>query len=199
MGNGISLQDRIRRDKQFINKSKRNLDKEILGLERQVIQTQVEIRKLLKNGQESHAKILIKQLVTLQKHTSKFQNMKTHLISMEIQITVMKTSHDVSQCMNKITKSMKQMNREMNITTIKELVQNYERETEISNDIQEGMNDVLEDVFTVESEDEDEVLNQIYDELSLDTLQNLQIAPNVHPIEIEEDSLEALKQKFMSL
>ncbi len=77
-----------REAKREISHGQRDLEREKMSLERQENQIILDIKKAAKNGNQSGAKILAKQLVQIRAQKEKVTMMKMHLGSVGMQSTV---------------------------------------------------------------------------------------------------------------
>lgn len=87
----------LKANKKGINRSRRDLDKEIRALERQEAKVQLEIKQLAHKGQNSAAKLMAKELIRIRKQKEQLLKTKVTLGTVasrtEVNFRVCKLTH----------------------------------------------------------------------------------------------------------
>lgn len=178
----MSLSEQMRQNKRVINKAIREIDRERAALEREQVRLERDIKKLAKQNEMAALRVLAKDLVRTKQYISKFHVMKSNMQSLSLKMQTMKTTHEMGLAMGKMTKSMKRMNKKMNVQTINKIVMEFERENEKTEMTEEMMGDAMDMAFETgeTEEDEDAIVNQVLDEIGINLTGELQSAPNTN-------------------
>eukprot|EP00871_Galdieria_phlegrea_P003360 jgi/Galph1/4024/GphlegSOOS_G2697.1 len=176
---GPSPQERVRRYKRGIDRAIREMDRERTKLEQQEKKVKTEIRKLAKEGQMQSLKTLARDLVRTRSQISKFYSMRTQMQSVSMQLTAMRSNEVMAQAMKGVVKAMRQMNRHMNLPEMQAILMEFEKQNEILGMKQEIMDDTIDDTMGADEEEAEteQVVNQVLDELGLETEGKLGVVP----------------------
>jgi len=149
--------------KKAIKGNQRDLDKELLMLDRQEKQTALEIKKLVKQGQNTAAKQLAKEIVRIRNQRTKIYSMKGKLSGVAAHATTVQTQHTMVKSMSTATRAVAVGNHAMPVQAIQRTAMNYEKQSQMADMKSEMMDDVLDnDVDDVEADQEvDQVLDSI--------------------------------------
>eukprot|EP00465_Bigelowiella_longifila_P013766 CAMPEP_0185256060 /NCGR_PEP_ID=MMETSP1359-20130426/5132_1 /TAXON_ID=552665 /ORGANISM="Bigelowiella longifila, Strain CCMP242" /LENGTH=208 /DNA_ID=CAMNT_0027840385 /DNA_START=70 /DNA_END=696 /DNA_ORIENTATION=+ len=178
-GEKKSAKEIVREQKRLVNRSIRQLEREINGLkkeEKKLIQC---IKKDAKANQMSAVKIMAKDLVRIRKQQTKFLNLTAQLRAISLQMTTVQSINTMSESIKKVSKAMTKLNAQIKLPELQKAIQNFIKENEKMEMKQEVMQDAMEDVFDdVEDEEESEqIVNQVLDELQISLDQQLVDAP----------------------
>lgn len=82
------LTEIVNENKKNVRKSQRDLERELLALDREEKKVALEIKKLAKAGQVSSAKVLAKEIVRIRKQREKLLGMKAQLSAVNTRVSV---------------------------------------------------------------------------------------------------------------
>merc|ERR1719154_742748 len=129
---------------------------------------------MAKLGQMDAVKVMAKDLVRTRRYVKKFIMMKANIQAVSLKITTLKSQNAMANAMKGVTKAMTNMNRQLKLPQIQQIMQEFEKQTEMMNMKEEIMNDVMDDAMEGEDEDEsDAIVSQVLDELGLQMTEGL--------------------------
>lgn len=165
----------MRKYQRLLNKSIRDIDKEINGLKTAEKKIILEIKKSVRENQMGSAKIQAKNLVRNRKHVEKFHKMKAQLNSVALQITMLKGTTTMTKAMKGVTGIMTKMNDQMKIPEMNNILREFQKESEQLDLKDEIMGDTIDDALGGDDDEEesDDILNQVLDEIGVSLNQAL--------------------------
>eukprot|EP00467_Chlorarachnion_reptans_P014246 CAMPEP_0114515642 /NCGR_PEP_ID=MMETSP0109-20121206/16859_1 /TAXON_ID=29199 /ORGANISM="Chlorarachnion reptans, Strain CCCM449" /LENGTH=206 /DNA_ID=CAMNT_0001695889 /DNA_START=263 /DNA_END=883 /DNA_ORIENTATION=- len=196
-GEKKSAKEIVREQKRLVNRSIRQLDREINGLKREEKKLITNIKKDAKANQMSSVKIMAKDLVRIRKQQTKFLNLTAQLRAISLQMTTVQSINTMSESIKKVSKAMTKLNAQIKLPELQKAINNFVKENEKMELKQEVMEDAMEDVFEDEEneEQEEQIVNQVLDELQINLDQQLVDAPGatkkVEKVENKDKELEA--------
>merc|ERR1719473_1464175 len=106
--------------------------------------------------------------------------MKSHMEAISLRLTTMQSSMQMAKTMKGVTKAMGRMNAKMNLPQIQSIMAEFENQSEIMGVKEEMMDDAMEDAFADDNDEEEQqqVLDEIFAELGVDTLSKMSDAPS---------------------
>merc|ERR1719234_1276298 len=124
---------------------------------------------MAKAGQMDAVKIMAKDLVRTRKYVKKFMLMRANIQAVSLKIQTLKSQNSMAQAMKGVTKAMMSMNKQLKLPQIQQIMQEFEKQTEIMDMKEEMMNDVIDDAMGEEDDEEegDAIVTQVLDELGL--------------------------------
>lgn len=183
MGLGQSkptLEEQLRANKRMINKSIRELERERNNLVSQEKKIIVDIKNAAKNNQLNAVKIMAKDLVRTRKYQSKFYEMKSHLQGVQLRMQTIKSTEAMARSMAGATKAMTALSKQLDLPGLTQILQEFQQETEKLGITQEVMGDTIDEVMgeVGDIEQEEMVVNQVLDEIGIDSNALLAQAPS---------------------
>jgi len=180
-GKRLTPEEMLRRNQRSLNKAMRDLDRERMKMEQQEKKIIADIKKMAKDGQMDAVKIMAMDLVRTRRYVKKFILMKANIQAVSLKIQTLKSQNAMAQAMKGVTKAMQSMNSQLKLPQIQQIMQEFEKQSEIMDMKEEMMSDAIDDAMGDEAdEDESEaVVSQVLDELGLqltDQLTGLPIA-----------------------
>ncbi|KAK4537075.1 hypothetical protein CDCA_CDCA11G3100 [Cyanidium caldarium] len=178
-GVGETPEQKLRKYKRTIDRAVREVDRERIKMQRVEQQRKNEIRKLARDGQHKSMRIAARDLVRVRNNVARMYEVRSQMQSVQMQLSSMRSSEAMTEAVRGIVKSMRLMNRQVNLPRINAILQEFERENEILGMKQEVLDDAMENavVDDDETEETDEVVNQVLDELGLENASRLGNAP----------------------
>ena len=148
-------QELLRQNQRALKKAMRELDREKHQLEQQEVKTKNEIRKMAKMGQMDAVKVMAKDLVRTRRYIKKFIMMKANIQAVSLKVQTLKSTDGMAQAMKGVTKSLQQMNKQLNLPQIQKIMHDFERESEIMDMKEEMMTDAIDDAIGEDGEEEE--------------------------------------------
>jgi len=168
-GEKKTMKQIIREQKRNLDRSIRTLDRERASLERDEKKLIMDIKKAAKANQIKAAKTMAKDLVRIRKHVEKFAGLTAQLRAIGLQMTSMASTQSIAEAMQKVTKSMTALNRQLNLPALQKVMIEFAKQSELMEMKQEVMNDAVEDVMDNEEDEEEseQIVNQVLDEIGV--------------------------------
>jgi charged multivesicular body protein 2A len=178
-GYGETPAQKLRRYKRTIDRAVREVDRERMMMQRLEQQRKNEIRRLAREGQMKSVRIAARDLVRVRNCIAKMYELRSQMQSVQMQLSTMRSSEAMTNAMRGIVKSMHLMNRQVNLPRIGQILQAFERESEVLSLKQEVIDDAMDNAIADEDENEEteQVVNQVLDELGLEHASRLEEAP----------------------
>jgi charged multivesicular body protein 2A len=201
MGAKLTVAEQIKANKRMIQRAVRDMDRERAELERDQRKLEADIRNLAAKGQMSAARIAAKDLVRTRKSVEKFHQMSSTLKGLNLKITTMKTSNEITTAMGKMAKAMKQMNKQMNVPAMQKMMQEFEKQEGAMEMMQDMADDMIDGALGGGEENEDEIVQKVLDEIGVDMNQKLKAAPSkpLHSEEAEAQGVSDLEARLQNL
>lgn len=179
-GRKMTPEEMLRKNQRALNKAMRDLDRERAKMEQQEKKIIADIKKYAKMGQMDAVKVMAKDLVRTRRYTKKFIMMKAQIQAVSLKITSLKSQNAMAGAMKGVTKAMMSMNKQLKLPQIQQIMQEFEKQTEIMDMKEEMMNDVIDDAMGDEDDEEetDAVVSQVLDELGLQMTEGLSDLPS---------------------
>jgi len=136
-GKAKPLKEILRENKRNITRAIRELDRERAGLEREEKKLIADIKKQAKEGQMKSVKIMAKDLVRTRQYITKFIEMRSHLQGAAIKLQTVKSHQAMAESMGSVAKAMVKMNKQVDIPAINKMMQEFAKENEKSELMQE--------------------------------------------------------------
>lgn len=188
-GKKLTPQERLRKNQRALEKTQRELGREITKLQAQEKKLISDIKKSAKLGQISSAKVQAKDLVRTKGYITKFNSMKAQLQAISLRIQSVRSNQQMAMSMKDATRLLSGMNRLMNLPQLSRIAQEFQRENDMMDQKQEFMDDAIDDAMTFdedelgEEEQVDEILGKVLDEIGVDLNANLKDTPSSIPAE----------------
>jgi len=178
-GRKMTPDEMLRKNQRALNKAMRELDRERAKMEQQEKKIIADIKKMAKQGQMDAVKIMAKDLVRTRRYVKKFMLMKANIQAVSLKIQTLKSQNAMAEAMKGVTKAMMSMNRQMKLPQIQQIMQEFEKQSEIMDMKEEMMNDVIDDAMGDDDEEEesDAIVTQVLDELGLQLTDQLTAVP----------------------
>lgn len=183
-GKKLTPQERLRKYQRALEKTQRELTREVGKLQQQEKKLISEIKKSAKAGQVSSAKIQAKDLVRTKGYITKFNAMKTQLQAISLRIQSVRSNQQMAMSMADATRLLSGMNKSMNLPQLSRIAQEFAKENDMMDQKQEFMDDAIDDAMAMDEDDlgedeqVDEILAKVMDEIGIDMNTSLQDTPN---------------------
>jgi charged multivesicular body protein 2A len=182
-GKKLTPQERLRKNQRALDKTQRELTREVTKLQQQEKKLISDIKKSAKAGQISSAKIQAKDLIRTKSYISKFNSMKTQLQAISLRIQSVRSNQQMAMSMRDATRVLGGMNRSMNMPQLSRIAQEFAKESDLMDQKQEFMDEAIDDAMA-DDEDElgeeeqiDEILGKVLDEIGVDLNTTLKDTP----------------------
>lgn len=198
----------VRKYQRLLRKSMRDIDREIMTLKNEEKKLILEIKKSVRIGQMSSAKIQAKTLVQNRKNVEKFHKLKAQMNGISLQVTAVNGIGNMANVMKGVSGIMTKMNKQMNIPEMNHIMREYQKESEQLDLKEEIMGETIDDAMGMDDDEEEseDVLNQILDEIGVTLNQSLKAVPqkslpktNITVENTPEDDMRELEQRLKGL
>jgi len=129
-GEKKSAKEIVREQKRLVNRSIRQLDREINGLKKEEKKLIQSIKKDAKANQMSAVKIMAKDLVRIRKQQTKFLNLTAQLRAISLTMTTVQSINTMSESIKKVSKAMTKLNAQIKLPELQKAIQNFIKENE---------------------------------------------------------------------
>lgn len=163
----------------MIDRAIRDLDRERMGLQTQEKKMVADIKKMAKDNQMDAVKVMAKSVVRNRNAVTKLYQLKSQLQAVSLRMAELKSTQAMTDAMKGTTRAMASMNRKMNIPAISKIMREFEKQNLRMDEASEVMGSSLDMAFEGEGEEEetDELVNQVLDEIGVDTQAGLAKVP----------------------
>lgn len=179
-GRKKSPEEMLKQNQRALTRAMRDLDREKTGLERQEKKMIMDIKKMAKQpGEMLAVKAMAKDLVQTRRYCKKFMLMKANIQAISLKMTTLRAQGKMGDAMKSVTKTMKIMNKQMDMSQMQKIMMEFEKETDMMDMKEEMMNDIVDDVMGEEDDEEESnaLVNQVLDELGLSLGDELNAVP----------------------
>lgn len=168
-GQKKSTRELIRENKRELNKSSRDIDKEIANLKKQEQLVQADIKRAMKKGDEKAARILAKQIVQMRKQQERLTMTKGNISAVNYKQSTVGATQALSSAINTSNKVMGKMNAQMDISKMGQTIQQFQKQNELVSMNEEMIDDAIDGMFGDDMEDEaDQAMDEILDSIGID-------------------------------
>lgn len=210
MGGYLSknLEECLRNEKRNLNKSIRELEREIFKLTKEQNRIEKDIKiNSRKNENISIVRALAKDYISIKKTITKYNKLKSHLFSMKIKLQSVKSSEQLGRSITEINGIIKRVNGYLKVTSLNKSINEYQKENnEVS--LKEEMLDDLFETFDYDSEmvaEEDELVTKVLEGMGiqmnakLDDIPSPGELPKVHVNHINHVDVSDLEVRLNNL
>ncbi|KAI5964072.1 IFG3 [Candida pseudojiufengensis] len=187
--------ERLRKNQRALEKTQRELTREVTKLQQQEKKLISDIKKSAKQGQISSAKIQAKDLIRTKSYINKFNSMKAQLQAISLRVQSVRSNQQMAMSMRDATRVLSGMNRSMNLPQLSRIAQEFAKENDLMDQKQEFMDDAIDDAMAMdedelgEEEQIDEILGKVLDEIGVDLNTNLKDTPSGITTNEQEEKL----------
>ncbi|KYO00755.1 putative vacuolar protein sorting-associated protein 2 [Plasmodium gaboni] len=182
------LQECLREEKRNLNRSIRELEREIFKMENEKKQIEKNIRIHAKKNDITLVRTLAKDLVKIKQNVIKYNKIKSHLLSMKIKLQSVKSSEQLNKSLSDINNIIKRVNKYIQVKNINNSIYEFQKQNnEVS--IKEDMIDDLFDTLNYDIDmiqEEDEIVSKVLDELGIQLNSKLEQIPTIKQTENEQ-------------
>ncbi|KJP89138.1 hypothetical protein AK88_01224 [Plasmodium fragile] len=145
------LEECLRKEKRNINRSIRELEREIFKLTKEQSRIEKDIKIKAKQNDITTVSTLAKDYIQIKKSITKYNKIKSHLCSMRIKVQSVKSSEQLGRSLSEINNIIKRVNGYIKLTSLNNTIHEYQKENnEVS--LKEDMLDDLFEAFNYDSE-----------------------------------------------
>ena len=170
----------MKEQRRQLGANQRQIDREVLKLDRQEKQLTAEIRKLAASGQNASARTLAKELVRVRKQKEQLLKTKSTLSGVSHKTTTIKANQTMMNSMAGATRAMQSVNAVNNPARTQAILRQYAMENEKMDMAQEMMDDAFED-DEVDAE-ADDITNSVLEEIGIDVASKMAATPSRQPM-----------------
>jgi len=189
-----TLAETVKENKRLIDRNVLELDIEKIMLEQQESAMVSKIKGTAKSGRMSSVKLMAKSLVKTRRQIDHILVMRMRLQDMSFRMSSLRSTESMARTLKQCTSVMTKLNRTLEHNGTKQLVFEFERQTDALKIHEEQLDEALDDEdVNSDEETEEDVVNKVLDELGVD-IKNLDV-PSLGPtVEELADRFERLKK-----
>lgn len=177
MGSSVSSTKNEIQDQRLRLKTQgRVLLRDVARLTREKDRVLGNMRTHAKMGNIGTLKVLSKQFVMYKRNIDNVHKLHLHLETVSNQVQLMQSTNEMASMVQEMTRLMNKMNRSMGLTSINQIVQDYEKMTIQQETIEDCMNGMVDN--DVDEDESDEIMKQTLDECGIELANTLSEAPN---------------------
>jgi len=153
-----------------LTRSTRDMDREIVNLQRQEKLIQADIKKALKRNDERTARTLAKQIVQIRKQQERMMATKGNMTALGHKQSTMGANQAMVGAIGKSANIMGKMNAQMDMKQMSSTMAEFQKQNQMASMSEEMMDDVIDGMFDdddMESET-DQAMNEILDSIGID-------------------------------
>lgn len=169
-GKQKTVKEHVRENKRELTRSTRDMDREILNLQRQEKLIQADIKKALKRNDERTARTLAKQIVQIRKQQERMMATKGNMTALGHKQSTMGANQAMMGAIGKSANIMGKMNAQMDMKQMSSTMAEFQKQNQMASMSEEMMDDVIDGMFDdddMESET-DQAMNEILDSIGID-------------------------------
>ncbi|KAK9918465.1 hypothetical protein WJX75_004255 [Coccomyxa subellipsoidea] len=197
-----TVKEQVRASQREITGGVRDLDRELLGIDREEKKLIKEIKEAARNGNEKGARALAKSLVRLRGQRTKVLASSAQLRGVRASIGTAAVTAKMGESMAKANEVMAAMGKTNDPAKIAQTMQQFQKENAKMEMGQEMMDDSLDGIWDDEDTEAEtsDLMNQVLDEIGVDITAQMGSAPAKKaavqqkvsaPVQDEDDSLTA--------
>nr|CUU97565.1 hypothetical transcript [Hymenolepis microstoma] len=171
------LEEQLKQGQRENRKTQRELERDRLQLERSEAQLKAEIKRLAAQGNKEACTILAKQLVKNRQQIARTYEIGAKMNGIANQQTLMKSNMKVANAAKASAGIMSTMNKQMDSSKTMEVMKNFSKQNMRVTMAEEAMDEALDSIFGDTADEEDAVVNQVLDELGIETASRIAGAP----------------------
>ncbi|KAI1718706.1 snf7 domain-containing protein [Ditylenchus destructor] len=179
-GNKPTEREQARADEKQLRTANRGLSTDLRQLELKEKQLEAEIKKLAKAGHKDACKVLAKQLVQIRQQKTKNINTSATISSVSSKNRQMRSMNNMSKAMGSAAQTMHAVDKQMPIAQFAKDMRDFTQTQDKMDLREEVINDTLDSMLEVDEGEEERVINQVLDEIGIETNKQLDKVPRVH-------------------
>lgn len=156
----------------------RSCDRIQADLERQERDLEIQIKNAAKKNDQLLAKTLAKQLIKVRTEKTRAAGAKSKITNAANHAKNFEATNKLSQIMANSASAMSRVNNQMQPEQLAKQMSQFREETTKLDLGEEAMNDMFDELFEGESDEADSIMNQVLDEISIETGAKLAVAPS---------------------
>ncbi|KAF7637766.1 hypothetical protein Mgra_00002740 [Meloidogyne graminicola] len=168
-----------RKERREMRTATRELNLDYRQLEKKEKELEQQIKQLAKSGQNNACKLLAKQLIQL-------RNLKTKNIGTNVKITSISSKNRQAQSLNTMAKvmgttasTMQNINNRMPVHKMASQMQDFEKQQALMDMKGDLIEETLDSMLEMDDDAEQSVIDQVLDEIGIETKQKLSQIPRV--------------------
>lgn len=193
-----SGQDSLRDFQRQVAGSARGTGREIdrLGAQEKQLLAEIKRRGVQQDLTGAHQKA--KELIRLRQHKSRLASMQMNLSGLSQELSQVHSSQKTAELMGKTTRMLQALNSTLDVRGVYGMLREFERQNSVMREKQEVLNETLDDAFEAEGEQDatESALEQVMQEVGLDSRLSLASAPQSMPVGGSETDLALRLEKL---
>jgi len=147
--------------KRKLKQESRACDREVRRIEREEAKVKRQLKQAAKHGDKYEIQTYARELVQSRKAKNRLHTAKANLNSIQLKIGQQMSEYKVLGAMKKSSAVMKMMNDVMSVPEMQKTMRDMAKEMEKAGMIEELAEDTMQDAFEVDSDEEDEVIEDV--------------------------------------
>eukprot|EP01125_Pyxidicula_operculata_P022213 TRINITY_DN8963_c0_g1_i1.p1 TRINITY_DN8963_c0_g1~~TRINITY_DN8963_c0_g1_i1.p1 ORF type:complete len:225 (+),score=61.58 TRINITY_DN8963_c0_g1_i1:46-720(+) len=170
-----SPEEMLKANKKSVSRSKRQMDREVMALERQEKKVEQEIRMLAKQGQTKSARIMAKEIVRIRKQKEQLLKTKVTLGAVQTKSETARANLAMQKAFSSATKTMATVNAMNSPEKLHQTMMNYEKQSQMMDMNEEMLDELLDD--SEEEEEAEQLVDAVFEEIGIELNSQLVDAP----------------------
>ncbi|KAH7728696.1 Protein C01A2.4 [Aphelenchoides avenae] len=171
--------EQAKQSQREMRKVNRDLGTDLRQLERKEKELELEIKKLAKAGQKEACAVLAKQLVQLRKAKAKNMGMAANVTSVGAKTRAMSSMNTMANAMGSSTQAMKAVDKAMPMEKFAQTMREFDQANTRMDMRSEIIDETLDSMLEVDEAEEDMIIDQVLDEIGIETKAQLDRVPRV--------------------
>lgn len=155
--------------KRELRDATRSCDRLQADLDRQAKELESQIKAAAAKNDRTLAETLAKQLVKIRKEKVRAVGAKSKISSISSHANTIQVNNKLAQVMANSASAMSKVNQQVQPEKLAQTLNQFQAETTKMDMTQSGMNDMFDELFEGESDEADELMDQVLSELSIET------------------------------
>lgn len=166
-----------RQQKREMRDANRSVERIQADLDRQAKDLEAQIKAAAAKNDTATAKTLAKQLIRVREERNRAINAKSKINTISNQSSMMQTNNKLAQVMANSAAAMSKVNQQLQPDQIAKQLGAFQAETTKMDMVGGAFEDMFDELFEGEDEEADAIMNQVLEEIALDTGSKLAVLP----------------------
>ncbi|VWU52654.1 vacuolar protein sorting-associated protein 2, putative [Hepatocystis sp. ex Piliocolobus tephrosceles] len=184
------IEECIREEKRNLNRYMRELEREIYKLENEQKQIEKNIKIYAKKNDISLVRTLAKDYVKMKQTIGKYNKIKSYIFSMKIKLQSVKSSQQLSKNLKDMNKIMGKVNNALKLKDINMSLNEFQKQNNEVSLKEDILDDLFEDMsYDIDLEEqEEELVSKVLEGLGIQMNTKLDEIPAVKNLETEQQT-----------
>jgi len=192
---GLSIKEQVRQGQRELESEIRSTNREIRKVENKKKTLEKRCKDYGAAGNRAASKNIARQIIQSNVEISMLNNLTGTLNGAIVGLSKVKSTIALQNTMNKVTVLMKKTNKKISLKDLNKQVSRFVKEIDMNEVLLDTLNDNISEAFPSNEDEEDELVEKIFDELNIEFASGFKEVPNsVETLEVRslEDRLKHL-------